>query len=136
MFKKQFFKIISLFVNVVFIHSTVLSSTPAAAQVFLKPTQVLPIQIVPPALPLPLVDLIKPTPSAAAIDYVYDELNRLRQKNFPASAILNAQYEYDLGSRLKDANTPAAQVHYNYDTLNRVNDVTQTINSTPVEFGT
>ena len=37
------------------------------------------------------------TPSTVGIDYVYDELNRLRQKNFPASAILNAQYEYDLG---------------------------------------
>ena len=65
------------------------------------------------------------------MDYVYDTLNRLTAKNYPANPTRNKIFNYDIGSRLTSANTTAAQNSYTYDTLNRVLTNTQTLNSTP-----
>ena len=71
------------------------------------------------------------TPSGKPVDYVYDALNRLTAKNFPLTPALNMTYAYDLGGRLIDADNPAADIHFTHDALNRVGNVTQTINSLP-----
>src|SRR3989338_5634510 len=49
------------------------------------------------------------------VDYVYDELNRLTDKNFPGNPARNMVFVYDLGSRLTDANNNAAQIHFTHD---------------------
>ncbi len=59
-------------------------------------------------------------------------LNRLTDKKFPGNSILDAQYKYDLGSRLTDANIAAvdgAKNSFTYDNLNRMNLNTQILPS-------
>ncbi len=63
------------------------------------------------------------------IDFVYDELNRLTNKNFTNNTSRNISYTYDVGGRLLTANNSASQVSFSYDALSRVTSTTQTVNS-------
>jgi len=77
------------------------------------------------------LDLVT-TPSTKQIDYVYDALNRLTAKRYPLNAQLDAEYKYDLGSRLTDADILAsggAKNHFTYDKLNRMDLNTQILPS-------
>jgi RHS repeat-associated protein len=71
------------------------------------------------------------------IDYVYDELNRLTNTNYPNTPADNKTFVYDLSSRLTDANTNDPSnlnpvlIQFTYDNLNRVDTNTTTLNSIP-----
>ena len=69
------------------------------------------------------------TPSLKPIEYDYDGLNRLVARRYPLTPELDTDFIYDLGSRMTDADNTASQVHFNYDALNRTEDVTQTLNT-------
>ena len=69
------------------------------------------------------------TPSLKPIEYDYDELNRLVARRYPLTPELDTDFIYDLGSRMTDADNTASQVYFNYDALNRPEDVTQTLNT-------
>lgn len=75
------------------------------------------------------------TPSEAEnvynIVFEYDSLNRLFTVNYLLSPELNKTFMYDVGSRLTEANTTAAQLSFTYDNLNRVDINTSTLNAVP-----
>jgi len=68
------------------------------------------------------------TPGTYNIEYGYDVLNRLTSRHFPSNSSLDISYNYDGGSRLTNADNAASQIYFNYDALNRIDDVTQTVN--------
>jgi len=70
-------------------------------------------------------------PGKYNIVYDYDDLNRLTNRRFPFNASLDISYTYDVGSRLTDADNALSKIHFDYDALNRIDDVTQTVNSIP-----
>ena len=75
------------------------------------------------------------TPGSQTINYSYDDLNRRTAVSFPDTPALNSTYEYDAGSRLISAANSAAVISHSYDSLNRLQRATQTLNATAYTIG-